>query len=307
MFERFTEKALKAVMLSQEEARRLEHNFIGTEHILLGLIRQETGIAAEVLKSFGVNLENVRTEVEKIIGRGDGNIGVEIPFTPRVKRVLELTLEEVRQFKENRVDTEHLLLGIIRLGEGIAVSIIENLGVNLEQLRNSIIETLAKTGRQNNQEYKEDKEENSYSLIKLSNRVDRLFSALEIVKEEVFKISDRISKEIETRSILNSDFADALERLPESSGIKEPLTRLKTAIKVDNNLTPEDKEETLEIVNFLAQAGDLNPTDKEVEKKYAAKIALKILRGTIVELPEDSQLVKDCKQILPGISKIFEL
>ena len=96
MFERFTEKAIKVVMLAQEEARRLGHNFVGTEQILLGLIGESTGIAAKVLKSMGVNLKDARIEVEKIIGRGSGFVAVEIPFTPRAKRVLELSLEEAR-------------------------------------------------------------------------------------------------------------------------------------------------------------------------------------------------------------------
>lgn len=97
MFERFTEKAIKVVMLAQEEARRLGHNFVGTEQILLGLIGESTGIAAKVLKSMGVSLKDARVEVEKIIGRGSGFVAVEIPFTPRAKRVLELSLEEARQ------------------------------------------------------------------------------------------------------------------------------------------------------------------------------------------------------------------
>ncbi|EMS48250.1 ATP-dependent Clp protease ATP-binding subunit clpA-like protein CD4B, chloroplastic [Triticum urartu] len=97
MFERFTEKAIKVIMLAQEEARRLGHNFVGTEQVLLGLVGEGTGIAAKVLKSMGINLKDARVEVEKIIGRGNGFVAVEIPFTPRAKRVLELSLEEARQ------------------------------------------------------------------------------------------------------------------------------------------------------------------------------------------------------------------
>ena len=298
-FERFTEQAIKVIMLSQEEARRLGHNFVGTEQLLLGLIGEETGIAAKVLKSFSVNLENARVEAEKIIGRGSGNVGVEIPFTPRAKRVLELALEEVRKLKENYVYTEHLLLGLIRETEGVAARVLENLGVNLEQLQASLIEEMAKTERE---KIIEDKEEYFYSLSLLSKRVDRVFSALDNVKDEVLKISDLVKEEIEKRSILNSYFADTLDRLPESSGIKEPLTRLKIAIETDTNLTSEDKEEALEIVIFLAQAS-LKLMDKEVQKY--ARTALKLLRGTILELPEDSQLVADCKDILPEIYKEF--
>ena len=121
MFERFTEKAIKVIMLAQEEARRLGHNFVGTEQILQGLIGEGTGVAAKVLKSMGVNLKDSRVEVEKIIGRGSGFVAVEIPFTPRAKRVLELSLEEARQLGHNYIGTEHLLLGLIREGEGVAV------------------------------------------------------------------------------------------------------------------------------------------------------------------------------------------
>lgn len=116
MFERFTEKAIKVIMLAQEEARRLGHNFVGTEQILLGLIGEGTGVAAKVLKSMGVNLKDARIEVEKIIGRGSGFVAVEIPFTPRAKRVLELSLEEARQLGHNYIGTEHLLLGLTESG-----------------------------------------------------------------------------------------------------------------------------------------------------------------------------------------------
>lgn len=106
MFERFTEKAIKVIMLAQEEARRLGHNFVGTEQILLGLIGEGTGIAAKVLKSMGINLKDARVEVEKIIGRGSGFVAVEIPFTPRAKRVLELSLEEARQLGKSLLSSK---------------------------------------------------------------------------------------------------------------------------------------------------------------------------------------------------------
>lgn len=115
MFERFTEKAIKVVMLAQEESRRLGHNFVGTEQILLGLIGEATGIAAKVLKQMGVNLKEARAEVEKVIGRGSGFVAVEIPFTPRAKRVLELSLEEARQLgKPHR--------GVVLTGESCPVT-----------------------------------------------------------------------------------------------------------------------------------------------------------------------------------------
>lgn len=148
MFERFTEKAIKVIMLAQEEARRLGHNFVGTEQVLLGLIGESTGVGAKALKTMGVTLKDARAEVEKIIGRGSGFVAVEIPFTPRAKRVLELSWDEARQLGHNYIGTEHLLLGLIREGEGVAVRVLENLGVDLNKLRSSIIKMLGETRTQ---------------------------------------------------------------------------------------------------------------------------------------------------------------
>merc|ERR1719359_2033088 len=136
---RFTEKAIKVVMLAQEEARRLGHNFVGTEQLLLGMIGEGTGIAAKVLKSQGVNLKEARVEVEKIIGRGSGFVAVEIPFTPRAKRVLELSLEEARHLGHHYIGTEHLLLGLLREGEGVAARVLENLGADAAKIRTQVI------------------------------------------------------------------------------------------------------------------------------------------------------------------------
>ena len=136
------EKAIKVIMLAQEEARRLGHNFVGTEQILLGLIGEGTGIAAQVLKSMNVNLKDARIEVEKIIGRGSGFVAVEIPFTPRAKRVLELSLEEARQLGHNYIGTEHLLMGLVREGEGVAARVLENLAVNVSSIRAEVIQML---------------------------------------------------------------------------------------------------------------------------------------------------------------------
>merc|ERR1719240_1639603 len=139
MFERFTEKAIKVVMLAQEEARRLGHNFVGTEQLLLGLIGESTGIAAKVLKSMGVTLKDARLEVEKIIGRGSGFVAVEIPFTPRAKRVLEMSLEEARQLGHNYIGTEHILMGLVREGEGVAGRVLETLGADTSEIRAQVI------------------------------------------------------------------------------------------------------------------------------------------------------------------------
>merc|ERR1712187_303017 len=145
MFERFTEKAIKVVMLAQEEARRLGHNFVGTEQILLGLIGESTGIAAKVLRSMNVTLKSARDEVEKIIGRGSGFVAVEIPFTPRAKRVLEMSLVTARELGHNYSGTEHILLALLREGEGLAARVLESLGVEPTKVRTEVIRILGES------------------------------------------------------------------------------------------------------------------------------------------------------------------
>ncbi|XP_078175501.1 chaperone protein ClpC2, chloroplastic-like isoform X1 [Carex rostrata] len=145
IFERFTESAMKVIMLAQGESRRLGHSFVGTEQILLGLIGEGTGIAAKVLKSMGINLKDARVEVEKIIGKGSGFVAVEIPFTAQAKRALELVLEEARQMGDNYIGSQHLLLGLLREG-GAAARVLESLGADLNSIRTELI---AETGRLN--------------------------------------------------------------------------------------------------------------------------------------------------------------
>jgi ATP-dependent Clp protease ATP-binding subunit ClpC len=145
MFERFTDTGIKVIKLAHEEARRLGHNFVGTEQILLGLIGEGNGVAAKVLHSLGVTLKEAREEVEKIIGRGSGFVAVEIPFTPRSKRVLELSLEESRTLGQDYVGTEHLLLGLLRDGEGVAAKVLLNLGVDSIEARTRVIQMLSET------------------------------------------------------------------------------------------------------------------------------------------------------------------
>jgi hypothetical protein len=148
IFERFTEKAIKVIMLAQEESKRLGHNFVGTEMILLGLIAEGTGVAAKVLTSNRVSLKNARVEVEKFIGRGSGAVEEEIPFTPGSKYLLELSLEEARQHRHNYIGTEHLLLGLIRLetierGDRVGVQVLKKLGVNLQRLKKAVLQAIA--------------------------------------------------------------------------------------------------------------------------------------------------------------------
>ena len=142
MFEHFTQRAVKAIMLAQEEARRLGHNLVGTEQILLGLIGEGTGVAAIVLNNLGITLEKARKEVEKIIGRGSGFVQAELPFTPKAKRIFEQSFKEARQLGHNYIGTEHLLLAITQDKEGVAAKVLENLSVDLQDVRNAVIRAL---------------------------------------------------------------------------------------------------------------------------------------------------------------------
>ncbi len=146
MFERFTDRARRVVVLAQEEARLLNHNYIGTEHILLGLLNEGEGIAAKALESLGINLTNVREEVVKSIGPGQQSPSGHIPFTPRAKKVLELSLREALQLGHNYIGTEHILLGLIREGEGVAAQVLESLGADLQKVRQSVIQLLSSPG-----------------------------------------------------------------------------------------------------------------------------------------------------------------
>ncbi|RUT04589.1 ATP-dependent Clp protease ATP-binding subunit ClpC [Dulcicalothrix desertica PCC 7102] len=163
MFEHFTSQAIRVIMLAQEEARRLGHNFVGTEQILLGLIGEGNGVAAKVLLDMGVTLKDARREVEKIIGRGSGFVPPEIPFTPKVKSLFEQAFKEARTLGNNYISTEHLLLGLTDAGEGVAAKVLQNLGIDLKEVRTAVIRRLGEevavapgasssgTGRRNQQ------------------------------------------------------------------------------------------------------------------------------------------------------------
>ena len=143
MFERFTDRARRVVVLAQDEARMLNHNYIGTEHILLGLIHEGEGVAAKALESLGISLQAVRAQVEEIIGRGaEPPPSGHIPFTRRAKKVLELSLRESLQLGHNYIGTEHILLGLIREGDGVAAQVLVKLGADLNRVRQQVIQLL---------------------------------------------------------------------------------------------------------------------------------------------------------------------
>src|SRR5512135_2841710 len=142
MFERFTDQARRVVVLAQEEARRLDHNYIGTEHILLGLLRDGEGVAVEALDGLGISLDETRAKVEEIIGRGSDQASGHIPFTPRAKKVLELSLREALELGTDYIGTEHILLGLIREGQGVAAQVLVDLGAGLDQTREKVLELI---------------------------------------------------------------------------------------------------------------------------------------------------------------------
>jgi ATP-dependent Clp protease ATP-binding subunit ClpA len=142
MFEKFTDRARRVVVLAQEEARILNHNYLGTEHLLLGLIHEGQGVAARALESLGIGLEAVRQQVEEIIGQGQQAPSGHIPFTPRAKKVLELSHREAKQLGHNYIGTEHILLGLIREGEGVAAQVLVRLGADLNRARQQVIQLL---------------------------------------------------------------------------------------------------------------------------------------------------------------------
>jgi ATP-dependent Clp protease ATP-binding subunit ClpA len=148
MFERFTDRARRVVVLAQEEARLLNHNYIGTEHILLGLLHEGEGVAAKALESLGISLEAVRVQVEESIGQGQTTPTGHIPFTPRAKKVLELSLREALQLGHNYMGTEHILLGLIREGEGVAAQVLVKLGADHARVREQVVWLLSGEGEQ---------------------------------------------------------------------------------------------------------------------------------------------------------------
>lgn len=142
-FSRFTERARRVIHFAQEEAQRFQHTYIGTEHLLLGLLREREGVAAQVLKSFDVDIKKARDAVEHIIGRGDHPVSGEVGLTPRAKKVIELAVDEARSLNHDYIGTEHLLLGLLREGQGIAAGVLESFGLDLQLVRARVLEVLA--------------------------------------------------------------------------------------------------------------------------------------------------------------------
>jgi ATP-dependent Clp protease ATP-binding subunit ClpC len=193
MFERFTDRARRVVVLAQEEARMLDHNYVGTEHILLGLIHEGEGVAAKALESLGISLEAVRQQVEEIIGRGQQAPSGHIPFTPRAKKVLELSLREALQLGHNYIGTEHILLGLIREGEGVAAQVLVRLGADLNRVREQTVLVLrAHKARSEGSGLGESQEEEEAEAVIPRRAVAREFWLTEI-QDTLEKITDRLT------------------------------------------------------------------------------------------------------------------
>jgi ATP-dependent Clp protease ATP-binding subunit ClpC len=210
MFGRFTERASRALLLAQEEARRLNHNYVGTEHILLGLIRLGEGVAAEVFQSFGVELEKVRAEVEKLAVKGHSVPALgEVPFTPRAKKVLELAMEEAQSLRHNYIGTEHLLLGLVREEEGIAARVLQNLGIDLNKIKETIVSLLERMGVESSQSVPRKKSKTpvldsfgrDLTELAATNKLDPVIGR----EEEIDRITQILSRRTKNNPVLIGD------------------------------------------------------------------------------------------------------
>lgn len=299
MFECFSEEAAEVIVYSQEESRRWGHNSISAELLLLGLIRQERGITAKVLKSMGVKLKDARREVEKSIGRGSGCVSLEIPFTPIAQQILELAIKAAFQQGFNFVGTEHLLLALTEQGEEKSRTILENLKVDVQKLRDRIIDELdSKIDR---------KPQKNLRVVVTSVWIEHQIKQLAAMLTTAQAMLGEIEKELRVRVVALDDVTDAIAKLPNTPeskplGIKELLTSLHAAIEADCDLNPEDRADALEQVLVLAEAGQ-NATDERMQKSF--RRAIKILRGTVAELPTTSKLVGECEWLLDAIAKQF--
>lgn len=195
MFERFTDQSRRVIVLAQEEAVRFDHDYIGTEHLLLGLIRQEECTAAVALGSLGVSLEDVRGKIQDIIGHGSSQTIPHVPFTPRAKKVLEFALREALQLSHHEIGTEHILLGLIREGEGVAVQILMQLGCELDGVRRTVLELLL-TG----QPVPESISASMFAELTRAEHIDRLKQKLKTVEsliETKQKEKETLAEEIQ--------------------------------------------------------------------------------------------------------------
>ena len=211
MFERFTERARQVIVFAQDEARALKHGHIDTEHLLLGLLREEDGVACRVLESLYITVEEVRAQVARIVGQGDTLIGGQIPFTPRAKKVLELSLREALSLGHNYIGTEHILLGLTRENEGVAARILLDFDADFEKIRNETIRTLSRPSRRHprvpdppNVEYTPSRYlELAEEIVRLREEMEQAFEAGD--SERAADLGERVSRLEGIQSDLESE------------------------------------------------------------------------------------------------------
>jgi ATP-dependent Clp protease ATP-binding subunit ClpA len=192
MFERFTDRARRVIVLAQDEARLLDHNYIGTEHLLLGLIHEGEGVASTVLRKLEIGLDAVREKVEEIIGRGERPPTGHIPFTPQAKKVLELSLRESTQLGHNYIGTEHILLGLIREGDGVAAQVLTRLGADLSTVRQQVMQLL------HGYRSAEPAAESAWRRVPGRGRLDEISDKLDTIAQRLTAIEGRLGMEEET-------------------------------------------------------------------------------------------------------------
>jgi ATP-dependent Clp protease ATP-binding subunit ClpC len=192
MFEKFTDRARRVVVLAQEEARMLNHDYIGTEHILLGLIHEGEGAAAKALNGIGISLEQVRQQVEEIIGTGRISPSGQIPFTPRAKKVLELSYREALHLRHNYIGTEHILLGLLREGDGVAAQVLVKLGADLDRVRQQVIALLS--AGQHNEDISGYEEATTPPFVAGPTLLGEILSILRDIARRVEKIERHLSR-----------------------------------------------------------------------------------------------------------------
>lgn len=335
MFDDFSKEANQVIYIAKQEARVLKHHFIGAENILLGLVEEKQGIASKILKSMGVNATKIRTEVDKIIGRGSGYVGEEIPFTCWTKRVLVNARKQAYQLGKTEIDTEHLLLSLIgdvinksninSYSVGISIRILQQLEVDLDSLYQQIIDYIRTVKQQNYQEEKiqfidENKEnyidkyiENTLLITSpsLEEKVKHLAMMLTGAKQLIAEIETQVQN---PQNISSSDVLDAIHQLPvneiaQSSlesihNLPDLLIRLHALIEGDTKLNSEDiMEARYQLIVLITASKNIG----EENWKRKANTAIKILIGTIVQRPIDSHQLSEYRIILPAISKLMVL
>jgi ATP-dependent Clp protease ATP-binding subunit ClpA len=284
MFEKFTERARQVVVLAQEEARTLKHNYIGTEHILLGLLREEEGLAARVLESLDITVERVRAQVVQIVGAGEEVTSGQIPFTPRAKKVLELALREALMLGHNFIGTEHVLLGLARENEGVAARILLDLGADSEKIRNEVIRMLGDPVARAQAQA----EARSIAIGQTSQRrgidqawLDGLGAVLDHLAAEIYQ---KLSREPDTGDLLlalayapNTLAAQALRELGvDLDGLRGAIERLRAeALPADKQLGQQLQEVTRAKEQAIENAARLRDQERELRQQARARTAVK--------------------------------